>query len=201
VERRQLESTAANYPYLQGLWALPLGVVIIVTAISNLRDWPSGPALAAIVLGGIAVAAVLAQLIGRHYRGHYGSVIPTRDRSLRQAVAIGAWAAVLFVGGNGLLFWTPDGRQGIFASAFALATLVYYAILVGLRPHHVAIWGGVFVAGLLPAWGGFGADRDALLMIPLGFALMASGLLDQRLLARSFRSMVGSQVEVDHRGR
>ncbi|MEA2353873.1 MAG: hypothetical protein QOD61_2 [Solirubrobacteraceae bacterium] len=64
----------------------------------------------------------------------------------------------------------------------------YYAILVGLRAHHVVIWGSVLAAGLLPIWGGLGADRDALAMLPLGVALIASGLLDHRLLVRSFAS-------------
>ena len=84
----------------------------------------------------------------------------------------------------------------VYASAFALATLVYYAISVGVRAHHLVIWGSVFVAGLLPIWGGFGPDRDALAMFPLGLALIASGILDQRLLARSFRS--SSSLELDN---
>lgn len=187
MERRQLEAAAANYPYLQGLWAIPLGIGLIVTSISNLQNRPSEPVLLGIVVGGLAVAVVVAYLIGRYYRERFGSVTPTRDRTIRQAVALVAWIAILFVGANDALFWSPDGPQLIYASAFALATLAYYAILVGLRPHHVIIWGAVFVAGLLPIWGGLGADRDPLSMIPLGLLLMLSGVLDQRLLARSFR--------------
>ena len=38
MERRQLESAAANYPYLQGLWTIPLGIGIIVAGISNLQN-------------------------------------------------------------------------------------------------------------------------------------------------------------------
>ena len=74
----------------------------------------------------------------------------------------------------------------VYASAFALATLVYYAISVGVRAHHLVIWGSVFVAGLLPIWGGFGPDRDALAMFPLGLALIASGF-DCVLLANGTR--------------
>ena len=96
---------------------------------------------------------------------------------------------------NQALFWSPDGPQCIYASAFALATLAYYAILVGLRPHHLVIWGAVFVAGLLPIWGGLGVDRDALAMIPLGIAAMLSGLLDQRVLARSLAVPTGDRLE------
>ena len=80
-------------------------------------------------------------------------------------------------------------------SAFALATLTYYAILVGLRPHHVIIWGAVFVAGLLPIWGGLGADRDPVAMILLGLVAMVSGLLDQRVLARSLAMPTSDVLE------
>jgi hypothetical protein len=195
MERRQLEAAAANYPYLQGLWAIPLGFGTIVAGISNLQNRPSDPVVLGIIIGGLAIAGVTSVLIGRYYRDHYGTVIPTRDRYIRQAVAIVAWIAILFIGANQALFWSPDGPQCIYASAFALATLAYYAILVGLRPHHVIIWGAVVVAGLLSIWGGLGADRDPLAMIPLGLLLMLSGVLDQRLLARSFRQSGTEQLE------
>ena len=125
---------------------------------------------------------------------------PTRERLIRQGIAIVAWFAVLFIGANQYLFWSIDSAMCVYASAFALATLTYYAILVGLRPHHVVIWGAVFVAGLLPIWGWLGADRDALAMILLGLALILSGLLDQRLLARSFASAGRQSLETSHVG-
>lgn len=195
MDRRQLESVAAEYPSLQGLWMIPLGIGMIVAGLSNRQDRPTGIAALVLILGGLGLAAATSLVIARYYREHYGSVTPTRDRLIRQGLALVAWIVVLFVGANQALFWSPDGPQCIFASAFALATLVYYAILTGLRPHHVVIWGAVFVAGLLPIWGGLGADRDALAMIPLGLAAMLSGLLDQRLLARSFTSATGDPIE------
>jgi drug/metabolite transporter (DMT)-like permease len=195
MERRHLESAAADYPYLQGLWMIPLGIGIIVAGISNLQNRPTGIGALALILGGLAIAGSASLLIARYYRDHYGSVTPTRDRTIRQAVAIVAWIAILFVGANQAMFWSPDGPQCIYASAFALATLAYYAILVGPRPHHVIIWGAVFVAGLLPIWGGLGVDRDPLAMTPLGLVAMLSGLLDQRLLARSFAMPAGDRLE------
>ena len=200
MERRQLESAAADYPYLQGLWMIPLGIGIIVAGISNLQNRPTGIGAIVLILGGLAIAGAASLLIARYYRDHYGSVTPTRDRAIRQGLAVGAWIVVLFVGANEALFWSPDGPQCIYASAFALATLAYYAILVGLRPHHLVIWGAVFVAGLLPIWGGLGADRDALAMIPLGIAAMVSGLLDQRVLARSLAVPTAERLEGTHVG-
>ena len=201
MERRHLESAAANYPYLQGLWTIPLGIGVIVAGISNLQSRPTGIGAMVLILGGLAIAGAASLVIGRYYRDHYGSVTPTRDRTIRQGLALGAWIVVLFVGANQALFWSADGPQCIYASAFALATLAYYAILVGLRPHHLVIWGAVFVAGLLPIWGGLGADRDPLAMIPLGLATMVSGLLDQRVLARSLAAPAGDRLEGTRVGR
>jgi hypothetical protein len=188
MDRDALESTAANYPYLQGLWAVPMGLLMPLAGITNLRDRPSGPWLMAIAGGILLLSGAGSLLIARHYREHYGRVTPTRSRQVRHAAAGIAWVAVLFVGANKYLLWSPDGPFCVFAAAFALATLAYYAILVGLRAHHVVIWGSVLAAGFLPIWGGLGADRDALAMLPLGVAFIASGLFDQRLLVRSFES-------------
>ena len=195
MERRALESTAANYPYLQGLWTVPMGIAMVVTGISNLQRRPSGPVMLGILGGGLVLCLVAALLITRYYRNTYGTVTPTRSRHVRNAVAIVAWVAVLFVGANKYLLWSPDSTVCVYAAAFALATLAYYAILVGLRAHHVVIWGLVLAAALLPIWGGLGADRDAVAMFPLAAALIASGLLDQRLLARSFEAADTAHLE------
>jgi hypothetical protein len=184
VERKALSSAAANYPYLQGLWAIPMGFLIMLAGLSNLEHGPAKPVILAIFGGGLLLTLMASRRISRHYRDNYGTVTPTRSSRVRNAVALAAWIAVLFVGANKNLWWSPDSRFCVYASAFAAATMVYYAILVGLRVHHVAIWAAVFVAGLLPIWGGLGADRDAVAMFPLGAAFIASGLLDQRRLAR-----------------
>jgi hypothetical protein len=195
MELRQLGSAAANYPYLQGLWAIPFGFVIVLAGISNLQHRPADSVMLGIVLGGLLLALLASLLIARYYRHRYGTVIPTRRRQVRQAVALLAWVAVLFVGGSKYLFWSLHSPICVFVAAFALATLVYYAILVGLRTHHLVIWGSMFLGGVLPLWGGLGLDRDAVAMFPLGVALIASGLLDQRLLVRSFEFSKSLKLE------
>jgi drug/metabolite transporter (DMT)-like permease len=195
MERRALESLGANYPYLQGLWTIPLGIGVIVAGVSNLQARPTGIGAIGLIFGGMAIAGAACLLIARYYREHYGAVTPTRDRLIRQGLALGAWILVLSIGANQALLWSPDGPRCIYASAFALATLAYYAILVGVRRHHLVVWGAVFVAGLLPIWGALGVDRDPLAMIPLGLAAMISGLLDQRLLARSLSLPTGDWLE------
>lgn len=194
MTRKALESAAANYPYLQGLWVLPMGFMLLITGVSNLEPGLPERVMLGILGSGLVVSALAYWRISHYYRDTYGAVTPTRARQTRYAVALVTWIAVLFVGANRFLFWSADSPRSVYAAAFALATLAYYAILVGLRAHHVVIWGAVLVAGLLPIWGGLGANRDAIAMFPLGIALIASGLFDQRLLARSF----GSSASLDH---
>jgi len=174
--------------------------MIILVGVSNLQRRPGAPVLLGVVAGGLALSWVACRLIARYYREHYGEVTPTKRRTQRHAVALVAWVAVLFVGGSKFLFWSPDSPVCVYAAAFALATLVYYAILVGLRTHHVVIWGSLLVVGLLPVWGGLGLDRDPVAMMVAGLALMASGLLDQRLLGRAFGSPTGLTLESRHVG-
>ena len=201
MDRKSLESTARDYPYLQGLWVLPLGFLLVLTGISNLQRRPSGPVLLAIFGVGLALSALAMLLIARYYRDTYGAVTPTRGRNVRQVVALLAWVVVLFVGAGRFVFWSPVSSVCVYAAAFAAATLVYYAILVGLKAHHVVIWGSVLVAGLLPVWGSLGADRDAVAMFPLAVALIASGVLDQRLLARAFAASQRSNLLDSNVGR
>jgi hypothetical protein len=201
MERKFLESTAANYPYLQGLWVIPLGFMVIFAGISNLEAGPSAPWLIAIFAGFAAFSLIMVRLIERLYRSHYGEVTPTRERQKRSLIAFGAWVVVLFIGANRFLFWSPDSRYCVFAVAFAAATLVYYAILTGLRPHQIAIWGAVLVAALLPIWGRLGDDRDPVAMMLLGVALIASGVLDQRLLGRSMNVAGTLNFEANDAGR
>jgi drug/metabolite transporter (DMT)-like permease len=169
-----------------------MGVLLALAGVTNLRHPPPGPWLAVVVAAGLLLCGVGSLLISRHYRENYGIVVPTRARRMRNAAAIVAWAAVLFVGANKYLLWSPDSSVCVFAAAFAAATMVYYAILVGLREHHLVIWVTVFVVGLLPVWGDLGEDRDAIAMFPLGAALLLCGLFDQRALARAFAAITGT---------
>ena len=45
MKRNPLASAAANYPYLQGLWTVPMGFLILFTGLSNLQERPAGPVL------------------------------------------------------------------------------------------------------------------------------------------------------------
>jgi hypothetical protein len=71
--------------------------------------------------------------------------------------------------------------------------LASYAIVAGLRTHHVVIWGGLLVAGLVPVWGG--ADPSNIGLVLAGLAGMTNGIFDHRLLVRTFASSERRAVE------
>jgi hypothetical protein len=181
MERRMLLETAHNYPYLQGLYAIPAGLVCFLSVPVNLYQGPSEASVLGVFGLGLLLCLVACVRIARYYRENYGEVTVTASRHVRQAVALIAWAATLFCATK--LVATPDQTAGVLAAGFAAGVLAYCTILVGLRAHHVAVWGTLLVAGLLPIWGGAGVDWSA---VPIGVAFMASGVLDHRLLVRSF---------------
>ena len=64
--------------------------------------------------------------------------------------------------------------------------LLTYAIGVGLKAHHVVIWGALLLAGALPVW--TGADPSNIGLVMAGVAVMLSGIFDHRLFVRTFGS-------------
>jgi hypothetical protein len=77
--------------------------------------------------------------------------------------------------------------------------LVYYAAVVGLRAHHITIWGTLLAAGLLPVWDG--ADPSNIGLVLAGVALMLNGLLDHRLLVRTLDAGPAPALASEHAGR
>lgn len=80
--------------------------------------------------------------------------------------------------------WSLDLPVNAIAVAFAVVMLVSYAIGVGLKAHHVIIWGALLVAGALPVWNG--ADPSNVGLVLAGVTVMVSGVFDHRLFVRTF---------------
>lgn len=201
MDRRQLESAAATYPYMhiQGLYGVPFGLIWFLIGLSNLQKEP----VPGWVLGGCALVA-LATLVGVHlyYQRNFGRVTPTRSRQIRYGVAAVAGFAV-YVAADQLariiLGRPPQQPVSTTIAAWALGMLVFYLLIGGLKAHHIVIWGALIVAGLLPIWG-LGVDRDALAAFPIGAATIVSGLFDHRLLVQTFRSYAGLNLEESDAG-
>jgi len=124
--------------------------------------------------GGLAaiVAALGNEAVGR--------LRPSSALQARGLMAAAVAIAVM-VGGAMLL---RDTSLNAIAVPFAAVMLISYAVGVGLKLHHVVIWGGVLVAGALPVWSGSDSSNAGLVMA--GVALMVCGLFDHRLFVRTF---------------
>jgi hypothetical protein len=201
MDRRQLESAGANYPYthVQGLYGLHFGFAMFLVGLSNLEDPPGGPW----VLGGL-VLLILAALAGvpLYYQRTFGRVTPTRSRRLRYLTAAAAGFAVFVAAdqlGRTILGRPPQEPVSTTAAGWALGMLVFYAVGAGLRAHHMVIWGAVLAAGVLPIWG-LGSERDAIAYFPIGAATIAAGLLDHRLLVRTFQTYQDLNLEDSNAG-
>src|SRR3954453_2691730 len=187
MERRTLETAAAHYSYLRGLLFLPLGGLLILAALAN---WQVGPLREAWVFPVVAVAlAALCLPLNRYYETHYGRLSPSMRQQVRGAVAVAVGVAVV-VGGSLLLrsraAWSLDLPVNATAVTFAAIMLISYALGVGLKAHHVVIWGTLLVAGALPVWDG--ADPSNIGIVLAGGAAMVSGVFDHRLFVQTFGS-------------
>ena len=194
MQRKTLEMAAANYSYLRGLLAIPLGVVLILAALAN---WEVGP-LRHIWVFPIAVVLAGAGwlVITRYYNENYGRLSPSTKQQVRSGLAVVIALAVM--GGGSLLMrsdaaWSLDLPVNAVAVSFALIMLISYAIGVGLKAHHVIIWGAVLVAGALPVWSG--PDPSNIGLVLAGVAVMISGVFDHRLFVHTFGAPRGLDLE------
>jgi hypothetical protein len=194
MQRTNLETAAAKYSYLRGLLHLPLGLLFVLAALAN---WEVGPLrhtwafpVAALVVG----AACLP--IARYYNEHYGRLSPSTTQEVRGAVAVAIGLAVM-VGGSLLMRsrvdWSLDLPVNAVAVSFAVVMLVSYAIGMGLRAHHVIVWGALLVAGALPVW--TGSDPSNIGLLLAGVAVVLNGVFDHRLFVQTFGPPTGLNLE------
>lgn len=190
MERKKLESAAAEYSYRRGLLWIPGGLLLILAAFAN---WESGPLSNTWVVGGAVLVLAAACLgIWRFYNANYGRVTPSPRQQGRVAGAAVVGAAVML--GASLLArsradWSLDLPINPTAAFFALFMLTYGAITVGLKRHHAIVWGAVAVVGFMPVWGSLGlASASNVGLVLVGVAAIATGILDHRLLVRNFGS-------------
>ncbi len=184
MQRRDLETAAANYSYLRGWFYIPGGALAILAALGNWQVGPLRHAWAFLVA--VALIGALCLPIARYYNEHYGRISISTRQHVRGAVGMVAGVAVI-VGGSLLLRsradWSLDLPVNATAVTLALVMLIAYAIGVGLKAHHVVIWGALLLAGALPVW--TGADPSNIGLVMAGVALMVCGVFDHRLLVRT----------------
>ena len=132
MERKKLESAAADYSYLRGLFYIPLGILFILAALGN---WEWGPLRHAwVFIGAVLVLGAACLHITRYYNENYGRLTPSTRQQVRAALATIIGVAVM-AGGSFLLRsqadWSLDLPVNPIAASFGLLMLAYYAITVG----------------------------------------------------------------------
>ncbi|MFC0627102.1 hypothetical protein [Kribbella deserti] len=185
MERKQLERAGATYTYLRGLLAIPGGLMIVVAALGN---WEVPPLdITAVFLVVFLAAALSALPIQRYYNENYGRLTQTAKHGWLTVLQI-VLTVALVVGASLLLrsrmSWSLDLPVNPIAIGVALAALLSYVIGVGLKRHHVMIWGALLVIGAVPLWNG--ADPSNIGLLLAGFAVILNGVLDHRAFVRTF---------------
>jgi hypothetical protein len=188
MQRDHLESAARTYSHLRGLLTLPLGALLILAALSNWEWGPFGSPW--VFIAGLAAAAGVTLAISRRYDEHFGRITSTTAEQVRVAGLTIAVAGIVLVASLILrseASWSLDVPVNALAAGLAAGMLTYYAATVGLQRHHLLIWGGVLVAGLLPVWGGLSiSDTSNVGLLLGGAAAIVCGLFDHVLLVRRF---------------
>jgi len=187
MERDTLESAGPSHSYLRGLFFIPMGLLFILAALGN---WEVGPLTHTWVFIAAALAiGTLCLPINRYYNDHYGLVRPSMQQQIRIGIAV-VLGLIVVVGGSTLLrsnaSWSLDLPVNAGAVTFAVIMLLSYAIGVGLKAHHVIIWGALLVAGALPVWNG--SDPSNIGLVLCGAAGLVCGFFDHRLFVRIFGS-------------
>jgi len=185
MRRGNLEMAAANYSYLRGLLFIPVGALCILAALGN---WEVGPLRHAwaFLVAALAIGVGYVAISG-YYNEKYGRLSPSTRQQARAGIAVAIGVAVMFVGSllmRSRADWSLDLPVNAIAVSFALVMLVSYAVGVGLKAHHLIIWGTLLVSGALPVWNG--ADPSNIGLVLAGVALIASGVFDHRLFVHTF---------------
>jgi hypothetical protein len=197
MEHRRLASAVTDYTHLRGLLTMPVGALIAVAGLSNLQVGPFRQVWLLPVAG--AVVAVVYWRLDRYYKDHFGRVVAARTTKVTVAVTtvVGVAAVVAGVQAD----WSLALPICLTAVAFSGFMLAYAAATVGLRAHHVAIWGGILVLGLVPLWSDITPDHKINVgLVVVGVATVISGWFDHVALTRSFGPAPNAGLGNTHAG-
>ena len=191
-----MKTAAAENSYFRGLFGVLAGLLMVMAALGNAGWGPFEHDIA--FFAGLGVLGASALGLNQYYNDRYGRSRPTIRHHRRMAVAMFIGAPAVFAGSlllSSRASWSLNLPLNTIAISMALIMLMVGAATVGLRMHHVVIFGALLAAGLLPVWDREGMSGNTGLWMA-GIALIVSGLLDHRLLTRRF----GPVREEDHAG-
>ena len=134
-------------------------------------------------------------LLTKFYDDHYGRVTARNQPYLRTALPYLVYLGAL-VGGPLLDVWLEPSVSPL-AALFAVAALLWYALRVQLRAHHVVVWGALLVSALVPVWDS-PDDGISVAFLAIGVATILSGLLDHRALVAGFGAAKDLDIQGNH---
>lgn len=186
MERKDVTTAVAENSYFRGLFGVLGGMLMILAALGNAAWGPLEHDSA--FIAGVVVLGVAALGLTRYYNDRYGRSRPTIRHHRRMAVAMFVGAPAVFLGSlllSSRASWSLNLPLNTIAISMALIMLMVGAATVGLRLHHLVVFGTLLVAGLLPVWEREGMSGNTGLWMA-GIAIIISGLLDHWLLVRRF---------------
>jgi hypothetical protein len=197
TDLRQIRYVTANYQQVQGLRNVAYGAAFVAGGLVYALV-PSAPwAIAAAMWVGIA----LNWLIGRYYQRTFGQVDPAGSEwgstpyAARIPIVLGGFILIVAAVVAGLALYV---LLGLFGLAWSIGYALYLHRRGGLRlrPYWAvacAITAAVSLAILLPLPALAPLHHTsgmrpllALYLVPMGLAMIVCGLLDHRLLLRTF---------------
>jgi MFS family permease len=199
MDRKDVDTAVAENTHLRGLYGVLGGLLAIIAALSNDDRGPSIRwffGIAVLVLG-------LATFVTwRYYNKNFGRATPSSRDSWRSVVTMTIGVVVLIVGSlflSSRASWSLDLPVNTTAMGMGWILLVAVAASVGIRPHHLFIYGALFIAGAIPVWERGGMSGNTGLYMA-GAAMIVGGLLDHRLLVQRFGSATALEQEDDRAG-
>ncbi len=186
MDRSDVETTVAENTHLRGLYGIPAGLLAITAALSNTDRGPFADGWFA---GALSVVIGLSALgVWRYYTRAFGRATPSASDSTRTVVSLVIGVPLVVLGSlflSSRVSWSLDLPVNTTAIAMGLVMLLAVGSTVGIRPHHVLVYGALLVAGAVPVWERAGESGNTGLLMT-GIALIVGGFLDHRLLVRRF---------------
>jgi hypothetical protein len=185
MDGKGLTSVAGRYYILRGLSSIPTGLLLVAAGLFNMP--PIGDQRVtgrAVIFFWVAVALAAAGYlaVARYYQKNFGRVDPSRKIKVRLAV----WTAIAVVAiSAGIMLDTQrDLPVTAYGALYGISMLLYYRFIVGLKPYHWVLLGGLALLSLALVWGGF-ENKVPVAMIAMGVATIGVGLFDHKELVRS----------------
>jgi len=200
MDRKGIDTAVAENAQFRGLFGVVGGLLAILAALGNASWGPLRHHWVFVV--GVIVLAGLTWPIHTFYTDHFGRATPSTKHQIRLAVVVLVAIPLVILGSLWLssrASWSLDLPVNTTAITLGLVFLLSIGAAVGLRLHHVVIYGGLVILGALPVWERGGESGNTGLWLA-GIAMIVSGVLDHRLLVRRFGPSTATGMGPDRAG-